>query len=139
MQQQASQQKELKVDLSKYVQIYRAPFLYLPGAPNSLNLPWLYDHYTNKIPLKLHYKGWNQLTDALVKKFGLLAGCKERKIYPECIKKQHCVSNGRTLLSHQAGDFTRKIAPFTKALWSRVEHASTFDSVVQKTINHCVL
>ncbi len=40
MQQQASRQKRnLKVDLGKYGQMYRAPFLYLPGAPNSLNLP----------------------------------------------------------------------------------------------------
>ncbi len=28
-----------KVDLGKCVQMYRAPFLYLPGAPNSLNPP----------------------------------------------------------------------------------------------------
>ncbi len=40
MQQQASRQKRnLKVDLGKCVQMYRAPFLYLPGAPNSLNPP----------------------------------------------------------------------------------------------------
>ncbi len=40
VQQQASQQKRnLKVDLGKCVQKNRAPFLYLPGAPNSLNLP----------------------------------------------------------------------------------------------------
>ncbi len=40
VQQQASQQKRnLKVDLGKCVQMYRAPFLYLPGAPNSLNPP----------------------------------------------------------------------------------------------------
>ncbi len=40
MQQQASQQKRnFKVDLGKFVQMYRAPFLYLPGAPNSLNPP----------------------------------------------------------------------------------------------------
>ncbi len=31
--------KETKVDLGKFVQMYRAPFLYLPGAPNSLNPP----------------------------------------------------------------------------------------------------
>ncbi len=31
--------KEPQVDLGKCVQMYRAPFLYLPGAPNSLNLP----------------------------------------------------------------------------------------------------
>ncbi len=38
VQQQASRQKgNLKV--GKYVQMYRAPFLYLPGAPNSLNPP----------------------------------------------------------------------------------------------------
>ncbi len=35
VQQQASQQKmNLKVDLGKCVQMYRVPFLYLPGAPN---------------------------------------------------------------------------------------------------------
>ncbi len=40
VQQQASRQKRnLKVDLGKCVQMYRAPFLYLPGAPNSLNPP----------------------------------------------------------------------------------------------------
>ncbi len=40
VQQQASKQKRnLKVDLGKCVQMYRAPFLYLPGAPNSLNPP----------------------------------------------------------------------------------------------------
>ncbi len=40
MQQQASRQKRNhKVDLGKFVQMYRAPFLYLPGAPNSLNPP----------------------------------------------------------------------------------------------------
>ncbi len=40
VQQQASWQKRnLKVDLGKCVQMYRAPFLYLPGAPNSLNPP----------------------------------------------------------------------------------------------------
>ncbi len=33
--------KNLKVDLGKCVQMYRAPFLYLPGAPNSLNPPLL--------------------------------------------------------------------------------------------------
>ncbi len=38
VQQQASRQKgNLKV--GKYVQMYRAPFLYLSGAPNSLNPP----------------------------------------------------------------------------------------------------
>ncbi len=31
--------RNLKVDLGKFVQMYRAPFLYLPGAPNSLNPP----------------------------------------------------------------------------------------------------
>ncbi len=31
--------RNLKVDLDKCVQMYRAPFLYLPGAPNSLNPP----------------------------------------------------------------------------------------------------
>ncbi len=31
--------RNLKVDLGKCVKMYRAPFLYLPGAPNSLNLP----------------------------------------------------------------------------------------------------
>ncbi len=31
--------KEPQVDLGKCVQMYRAPFLYLPGAPNSLILP----------------------------------------------------------------------------------------------------
>ncbi len=31
--------RNLKVDLGKYVQMYRASFLYLPGAPNSLNPP----------------------------------------------------------------------------------------------------
>ncbi len=31
--------RNLKVDLGKWVQMYRAPFLYLPGAPNSLNPP----------------------------------------------------------------------------------------------------
>ncbi len=47
MQQQASRQKRnLKVDLGKCVQMYRAPFLYLPGAPNSLNPP-LYILYTH--------------------------------------------------------------------------------------------
>ncbi len=46
VQQQASRQKRnLKVDLGKCVQMYRAPFLYLPGAPNSLNPP-LYILYT---------------------------------------------------------------------------------------------
>ncbi len=40
VQQQASQQKiNFKVDLGKFVQMYRAPFLHLPGAPNSLNPP----------------------------------------------------------------------------------------------------
>ncbi len=29
----------LKVDLGRCVQMYRAPFLYTPGAPNSLNPP----------------------------------------------------------------------------------------------------
>ncbi len=33
MQQQASRKK---VDLGNCMQMYRAPFLYLPGAPNSL-------------------------------------------------------------------------------------------------------
>ncbi len=31
--------RNLKVDLGKCVQMFRAPFLYLPGALNSLNLP----------------------------------------------------------------------------------------------------
>ncbi len=33
--------RNLKVDLGKCVQIYRAPFLHLPGDPNSLNQPLL--------------------------------------------------------------------------------------------------
>ncbi len=42
VQQQASRQKRnLKVDLGKCVQMYRAPLIYLPGAPNSLNPPLL--------------------------------------------------------------------------------------------------
>ncbi len=40
VQQQASHQnRNLKVDLGKCMQMYRAPFLFLPGAPISLNLP----------------------------------------------------------------------------------------------------
>ncbi len=31
--------RNLKVNLGKCVQMYRAPFLYLSGAPNSLNPP----------------------------------------------------------------------------------------------------
>ncbi len=39
MQQQASRQKGTSRLIYKCVQIYRAPFLYLPGAPKSLNPP----------------------------------------------------------------------------------------------------
>ncbi len=39
VQQQASRQRNLKVDLGKCVQMYRAPFIYLPGASNSLKPP----------------------------------------------------------------------------------------------------
>ncbi len=31
--------RNLNVDLGKCVKMFRAPFLYLPGAPNSLNPP----------------------------------------------------------------------------------------------------
>ncbi len=36
---QEGKRKRKEVDLSKCVQMYRTPFLYLPGAPNSLNPP----------------------------------------------------------------------------------------------------
>ncbi len=34
-----TKKRNLKVDLDKCVQMYRPPFLYLPGAHNSLNPP----------------------------------------------------------------------------------------------------
>ncbi len=71
VQQQASRQKRnLKVDLGKCVQMYRAPFLYLPGAPNSLNPP-----LTGIIMYNLtssEHKGRNTIYTALGKKFMLL-------------------------------------------------------------------
>ncbi len=36
-----TKKKNLKVDLGKCVHMY-APFLYLPGAPNSLNSPFTF-------------------------------------------------------------------------------------------------
>ncbi len=58
VQQQASQQKSiLKVDLGKCVQMYRAPFLYLPGAPNSQNPPLIVGR-TSIAPLTIEGHLW---------------------------------------------------------------------------------
>ncbi len=61
VQQQASRQKRnLKVDLGKCVQMYRAPFLYLPGAPNSLNPPLhvsVFGHYIGSLELMMPQNG----------------------------------------------------------------------------------
>ncbi len=65
MQHQASRHKR-NLKVGKYVQMYRAPFLYLPGAPNSLNPP-LCAIEKNRVPyaeIKLNpwskwlYSGW---------------------------------------------------------------------------------
>ncbi len=56
--------RNLKVDLGKCVQMYRAPFLYLPGAPNSLNPPlyiyiYIYIYiYTVQINAALPSRRW---------------------------------------------------------------------------------
>ncbi len=49
----ASITTKMNLKVGKYVQMYRAPFLYLPGAPNSLNLPLIYQSNTKDI-IMLH-------------------------------------------------------------------------------------